>query len=114
MRELPDFDVLVDMARHNPIALESLRKRLTEAVIEAQPDPQKRKRLKGLAFQIEMERQRARTPMAATIKLSEMMCWKLAELNRCFLRPEDVLGDVVPEAGKPPKANVIEMKRPPH
>lgn len=113
MRELPDFDVLVDMARHNPQALEDLRKRLTDAVIEQQPDHVKQQRLRGLAFQIDMERQRARTPMAATIKLSEMMCWKLAELNRCFLRPEEVLDDIIPEAS-PLKANVIPLKRPPH
>ena len=113
MRELPDFDVLVDMARHNPDALEDLRLRLTEQVIEAQPDHLKKQGLRGLAFQIDMERKRARTPMAATIKLSEMMCWKLAELNRCFLKPEDVQGDIVREA-RPLKANVIELKRPPH
>jgi hypothetical protein len=113
MRELPDFDVLVDMARHNPEALEDLRLRLTEQVIEAQPDPAKQQRLRGLAFQIDMERKRARTPMAATIRLSEMMCWKLAELNRCFLKPEDVLDEIVPEAS-PFKASVIEFKRPAH
>jgi len=113
MRELPDFDVLVDMARHNPKALEDLRHRLTEQVIEAQPDPTKQQRLRGLAFQIDMERKRARNPMAATIKLSEMMCWKLAELNRCFLKPEEVFEETVPEA-KPFRAPVIEFKRPPH
>ena len=114
MRELPEFDVLVDLARHNPAALESLRKRLTEAVIDGQIDPLKRQRLKGLAFQIDMERQRARSPMAATIRLSEMMCWKLAELNRCFLKPEDVISEhAVPEA-QPRRADVIPLRRPPH
>jgi len=50
--------------------------------------------------------------MAATIKLSEMMCWKLAELNRCFLQPEEVTAeqaDVPETSGK-----VIPMRRPPH
>lgn len=51
--------------------------------------------------------------MAATIKLSEMMCWKLAELNRCFLKPEDVFEEIVPEA-RPFKASVIPFKRPAH
>ncbi|MCP5181073.1 MAG: DUF3135 domain-containing protein [Pseudomonadales bacterium] len=112
MRDLPEFDVLVDMARTDPTALERLRTRLTNAVIDAQADPLKKQRLKGLAFQIDMERQRARTPMAATIKLSEMMCWKLAELNRCFLQPEEVTAeqaDVPETSGK-----VIPMRRPPH
>ena len=101
--QLPEFDVLVEMARTDPQGLERLRNQLTNQVIDAQDDELKRKRLKGLAFQINMERKRAHTPMAATIKLSEMMCWKLAELNRCFLEPEELeevdnasTADVVP------------------
>ncbi len=113
MRELPDFDVLVNMARHNPKALEELRSRLTQQVVEAQPDPTKQQRLRGLAFQIDMKRQKARNPMAATIRLSEMMCWKLAELNRCFLKPEDVLDEIIPES-QPFKVSVLEFKKPQH
>ncbi len=90
INELPEFDVLVEMARNDPQGLERLRNQLTNKVIDAQEDALKKQRLKGLAFQIDMERKRAGTPMAATIKLSEMMCWKLAELNRCFLQPEDI------------------------
>ena len=90
------------MARTDPQGLERLRDQLTNAVIDGQDDQMKRQRLKGLAFRIDMERKRAATPMAATIKLSEMMCWKLAELNRSFLEPDeaaeqaDRVADVIP------------------
>ncbi len=100
--ELPDFEVLVEMARNDPQGLERLRHKLTNEVIEKQDDEMRKQRLKGLQFQIDMERKRAATPMAAAMKLSEMMCWKLAELNRCFLEPEEIVdgtrevADVVP------------------
>lgn len=86
-RKLPAFDVLVDMARNDPARLESLRQSLTTEVIEAVSDEQKRKRLEGLQFRVDMERERARSPLAATIKISEMMCHSLAELHKSMVTP---------------------------
>lgn len=88
---LPAFDVLVDMARNDPHGLESLRVSLTEAVIAEAGDELKRKRLQGIQFRVDMERQRARSPLAACIRVSEMMCQSLAELHRSMVMPvEDV------------------------
>ncbi len=103
--ELPEFDVLVEMARSDPQRLERLRQQLTNNVIDNQPDQLKKRRLKGLAFTIDMERKRANTPMQATIKLSEMMCWKLAELNRAFIEPEETN-----ETEAATSAKVVELR----
>lgn len=85
--QLPGFDVLVEMARNDPQGLETLRRSLTEAVIEAASTEMTRKRLKGLQFRVDMERERASTPLAATIRISEMMCKSLADLHRTLVVP---------------------------
>jgi hypothetical protein len=84
---LPAFDVLVDMARNDPHGLETLRRSLTNAVITAAPNEEARRRLRGLQFRIDMERERATTPLAATIRLSELMCHSLARLHRSMVDP---------------------------
>ena len=85
--KLPAFDVLVDMARNDPQKLENLRLKLTKSVIEGAATEQKRKRLEGLQFRVDLERKRARSPLAATIKISEMMCHSLADLHRSMVTP---------------------------
>ena len=85
---LPAFDVLVDMARNDPQGLEKLRRSLTDAVITAASNETTRRRLRGLQFRVDMERRRATTPLAATIRISEMMCQSLAALHRSMVAPE--------------------------
>jgi hypothetical protein len=85
MPRLPAFDELVDMARNDPQGLETLRRSLTDAVITAASSEATRRRLQGLQFLVDMERRRATTPLAATIRISEMMCRSLAELRRCMV-----------------------------
>ena len=68
---LPGFDTLVDMARNDPDRLESLRRSLTDAVIAEASCDDTRRRLQGLQFRVDMERRRAATPLAATIRISE-------------------------------------------
>ena len=86
-QKLPAFDVLVDMARNDPQRLEKLRDKLTSSVIAGAATVQKRKRLEGLQFRVDLERRRARSPLAATIKISEMMCHALADLHRSMVTP---------------------------
>jgi hypothetical protein len=89
MPRLPAFDELVDMARNDPQGLETLRRSLTDAVITAASNESTRRRLQGLQFLVDMERRRATTPLAATIRISEMMCRSLAELRRCMVETLD-------------------------
>ena len=84
---LPAFEVLVDMARNDPQGLETLRRSLTNAVITAAPNEEARRRVLGLQFRIDMERRRAGTPLAAAMRLSELMCHSLAKLHRSIIEP---------------------------
>ena len=85
--KLPAFDVLVDMARNNPQKLEQLRRSLTDDVIQSADNEQQRKRLAGLQFRVDLERRRAGSPLAACIKISEMMCQSLADLHKSMVTP---------------------------
>ncbi len=87
---LPAFEVLLDMARNDPDGLEALRESLTSAVIAGSQNEANRRRLKGLQFQVDMERTKAKTPLAATIRLSELMCQSLAELHRSMVESTEV------------------------
>ena len=102
--KLPAFDVLVDMARNDPQRLEKLRRKLTQNVIAGATTEQKRKRLEGLQFRVDLERRRARSPLAATIKISEMMCHSLADLHRSMVTP---LVATESEAVPTPSAKVL-------
>ena len=105
---LPGFDTLVDMARNDPDRLESLRRSLTDAVIAEASCEDTRRRLQGLQFRVDMERRRAATPLAATIRISEMMARSLADLHRSLVAPETLEED---PPRKPPRRsdNVIEF-----
>jgi hypothetical protein len=104
-QKLPAFDVLVDMARNDPQRLEKLRRKLTSSVIAGADTVQKRKRLEGLQFRVDLERRRARSPLAATIKIYEMMCQAVADLQRSKVTPQ-VSGEEVDMA---PPAKILNF-----
>ncbi len=103
---LPAFEVLVDMARNDPNGLETLRRSMTEAVIAAASSDSTKRRLKGLQFRVDLERQRARTPLAAAIRISEMMCRSLADLHASMVTPlEEIEIKELPR--DPDRSNII-------
>lgn len=69
---LPEFDQLREMAQTDPEGLERLRMQLCDQLIQSAPEAYRRK-LRGLQFRVDMERRRAKTPMAACIAISGMM-----------------------------------------
>jgi len=77
---LPDFDDLVLLAKNNPEEFEILRTNLCNALIERAPETSRR-RLRGIQFQIDMERRKASNPMAACIRISQMMHDSFEELR---------------------------------
>ena len=77
---IPAFDDLVALSKQNPQELEALRTRLCDQLIDSAPEPQRR-RLRGLQFQIDMERRKASNPMAACLRISEMMHASFDELR---------------------------------
>ncbi|CBL45817.1 Hypothetical protein HDN1F_22340 [gamma proteobacterium HdN1] len=70
--ELPDFEALRELAVNDPEGLEALRIQLCEQLIQEAPVALRRK-LRGLQFRVDMERRRAKSPMAACIAISGMM-----------------------------------------
>lgn len=89
-RELPEFDVLLEMAERRPEQLEALRVELIEAIISsAREDCQRR--LRGLQFKVDSTRRAARTPMAACIRISQLMHESLTQLREALTEPEEAL-----------------------
>lgn len=72
MKDLPEFDELMRLAKEDPEALERLRQEAIEDLISNAPE-QHQRRLRGLQFQVDMERQRAKNPMDSCIKISRLM-----------------------------------------
>jgi len=67
-----DFDEWAALARSNPTEFEARRQALLNEYLRQFADADQR-RLRGLQFRIDMERRRARTPLAGCIRLSSMM-----------------------------------------
>ena len=86
--DFPDVDALMKAAREDPAALELLRKSMIERLIESAPNEAAQRRLRGLQFRVDVERERAPNPMAACIILSRMMHESLAELREALQAPD--------------------------
>ncbi|HDZ58105.1 MAG TPA: DUF3135 domain-containing protein [Pseudomonas xinjiangensis] len=104
--KLPSFDELKVMAAERPDELEDLRERMTEEILKDVPE-HRRRRLLGLAFRIQMERQRAKNPMHACIRISQMMMDSVVEL-----RDSMRLSDLTVARKAQDVANVIQFKKP--
>lgn len=76
-----DFDAWVKLARENPEEFERQRQATLRASIESAP-AEHRKRLEGLQFQIDMERQRSGSALGACVKLNSMMWTGFFRLRR--------------------------------
>jgi hypothetical protein len=67
-----DFDYWIALSEKNPEAFEASREACIEALILSAP-AQQQKRLRGLQWQIDVVRQRAKNPMAACAEISTVM-----------------------------------------
>ncbi len=67
-----DFDNLSDLAASDPEAFEAQRSALIEQVIQRAPR-HRQQRLRGLQWRVDIVRERSQTPLAACIRMSEMM-----------------------------------------
>ncbi|UTW49865.1 DUF3135 domain-containing protein [Bacterioplanoides sp. SCSIO 12839] len=83
---LPSFDDMLKLAQNNPEQLEQLRQQLVSNLISSAPQAYQR-RLRGLQFQIDAERQIASNPMSSCIRISKMMHDCLFELKQ-VIEPE--------------------------
>lgn len=85
---LPSFDELMKLAQQDPNKLETLRQAWVEETIASAPDNFQR-RLRGLQFQIDMEREKSSNPISACVRISQMMHEGLANLREAINKPED-------------------------
>lgn len=67
-----DFEQWSSLATQDPQAFEARRHELIEDLIRSAP-PHRQPRLRGLQWRLDMVRKRSRTPLAACIRMSEMM-----------------------------------------
>ncbi len=103
---LVDFDQFSQLAKSNPDAFEAKRAELIEQVIQRMP-AHKQHRMRCLQWKIDQVRKQAANPMAACIKLSEMMWDSLVGpggLQEVLERVGD--GHFEP----PPSASVLEFQ----
>lgn len=103
----PTTDELIKLAEQDPQALEDLRQREINALIDSAPADMQR-RLRGLQFQIDAKRQLSKTPMAACIAISQMMFDSVYELNDALNGTKE--GTVKSEAGQAP-ADILSFPR---
>ncbi|GMQ84070.1 MAG: hypothetical protein BMS9Abin06_0824 [Gammaproteobacteria bacterium] len=101
-----DFDHFSELAKSDPEAFEIKRAELIEQVIQSMP-AHKQHRMRCLQWKIDQVRNQASNPMAACIKLSEMM-WDSLVGPGGLREVLDRLGDGNFEP--PPKAGVLEFQ----
>lgn len=109
--DLPDFNALVKLSNEDPEALEKLRKKLAEDLIRQAPKDTQR-RLRGLQFKIDMERRRAKTPMAACMKMSEMMQHSFLELRDALNSMAHLKKQMSPKAHLTPNSSMSNKSHP--
>ncbi|MGA0839562.1 MAG: DUF3135 domain-containing protein [Pseudomonadales bacterium] len=98
--QLPNFDMLLDLARNDPGELENLRNRLTEMVIANAQNPDSQRKLRGLQFRINAEIRRSRSPLDAALRVSDLMCRSLTRLRHAIVDPDALLGPVPSQGPK--------------
>lgn len=70
--KMPSFDEMARLAKDDPEHFETLRQELIESTISGASEDHQR-RLRGLQFQVDMERRRSGSAMAACLNISKMM-----------------------------------------
>ncbi|GAA6152460.1 DUF3135 domain-containing protein [Pseudoteredinibacter isoporae] len=75
------FDELKDLAVNDPAAFEAYRSRQIEATISNAPSHMQR-RLRGIQFQVDAQRELHSNPMGSCVKVYEMMQKSLGELSQ--------------------------------
>lgn len=99
--QLPSFDVLMDLAQNNPEALEAIRQQMSEEIIQ-DASPGLRHKLEGINFKVNMERQRAKTPLQSCIRITALMHDSFEQMREeldVLFKPVNTPLKLLPEAG---------------
>ncbi len=105
-----DFDALSILAQTDPGSFEVLRTQTIAAAIARAPVAA-RPRLQRLQWRIDRVREHARTPLAACIRISDMMWRALHDLDRLYQCLDETVNDVspVPFQVRFPRARVLQF-----
>lgn len=106
-QDLPEFDILLQLAEQDPEQLENIRQHLANRTINSAPD-YLRHRLRGLQFRIDTTRQLAKSPMAACIQISEMMTESFEQLRQAL---NGVSEEQLAVPDVPTRAKVLPFRR---
>ncbi len=99
-----DFDQWATLARTHPEAFEELR-RLTVELAILKRSRRNRERLKGLQWRIDRVREAAGSPLAACLRISQLMWDRFEDLNDCYHHPRRTL-----EAAQAPRARAVPLR----
>lgn len=80
MQDLPDFNMLLELAEKSPEALDELQKELSEGIIENAP-LEVRERLRSVAYNLQLRIGRTNTQMEALNVACEVLRYKLLHLK---------------------------------
>lgn len=80
MKDLPEFEEMMRLAKENPEELERIRQSAVEDLIQNAPEEHQR-RLRGLQFQVDMEREKAKNPMDSCVRVSRLMHESFSKLR---------------------------------
>jgi hypothetical protein len=104
-----DFDAWANLAKEDPDAFENLRRHVINRAIHKIPSDQRQKRIQGLQWRIDSLRQTSKTPMAACLKLYDMMWDTVLQENGLL----DCLQGQKPGKTDPQQAKVLQFTRKP-
>ena len=85
-----DFEEWMLLAKSDPEEFEKRRKHVIDDLISSAPED-RQQRLRGLQWRIDIERRRCSNPLAACIRLSDMM-WNFVYAEDGFLNALKMLG----------------------
>src|SRR5262245_53583880 len=101
-----DFDAWAKLAKGDPAEFERKREATLRATIEAAP-LEYRQRLEGLQFRLNLERQRAATPLGSCLRMNSLMWAGFYRLRRELLKA--TTGIAEPPRAEGETAQVIPM-----
>lgn len=105
-----NFDEWARLAQEDPARFERQRRELLDVVIAAAP-AEHHQRLKGLQFRLDLERQRAKTPMGAVVRMNSLMWDSFLELRGALQRLADPTGPQAVAATAPrPPARILAFR----
>jgi len=102
-----DIDEWQRLAREDPREFERRRQAEIDALITHAP-PEQRERLRALQFRIDLERRRAKTALAAALRLHSMMWERFAELREALVA---ATSDTASAPAAPASARILPFKK---